>query len=464
MAKDNTNTGKKGGDDNKKSTPPTPPAPPKPAGAGMVSRLATLGLLILFASSATGQAARRYAHERLNELYLAGWRSVIGFLLLVLIGFGCNLAGFKGVNILFALVLTLLIPIVATRPSWILNLAYGGVGLEVLKKDPKLAEGLEKFFKLYGEAAMTVLLIATSVLTVLGFFSFRENPAAFPAIILLTVVALLLKKVFKIGGSIGPRLAYLFAIIMIVIQALSLVPEALWIEKTGRNLNPLAYFSVPEDKRVIYEIELQNTENKAKATADDLRELRDAVANGAILTPEQLIDLEEKKWNAAINSAGMNRIGGSSKEDVQWVVMDTFLMEPNKWTEENLGFQKLTSLNLPRPAIIKFDAKGTYTLVFKHKNGVEDPRKIDIRVGLDDPTNSLPKDKYPLRKNSCIGCGIFMVNGRIYSIGEEITFPAGKTDVYSSINNPQDWNNSGSPEENFVNNVGVVEISMLTRA
>lgn len=442
------------------STAPAPAAkaaPATPAKPGIFSKLATLILLTLVANSATGRAADRYAREHLTAAYRRIWMSVFAFIFIVFAGFLLNLAGAKEINIFLALFFTLLIPIAATRPDIIMNVFYGGVIVDVLDDDEK--KGVKSFFILYGELLLTTLFAATSILTVLGFFSFKENPMAFPAFIILIVLILQMKKLFKFTGQLGAKSAYVLAICMFIFQILTLIPGAFWLEKTGRNLNPRDMFSVAEDKDAIYRIKTGLNQNRIKANAKKLKDLQEAVEDGAVrLTQEQEKLLEEAEKDAQKNSTEISMIRG--KEETHWETQETKKIIPNKWSRQSLGKQQLFAYNFPNNAeTIKVMANGVYRQAVRNADGRSYSIPVNIKTGI--ASKAVYQNRLPM-PNRYPGCGLIVANGRFYSLGEAITLK-GEGVVYFTTNFPQNWNDTGVPAENFVHNSGEVEVSILTR-
>lgn len=282
-----------------------------------MNRLLVIILILLGLESQAGAAATKYSITRANLIYYRLVRYFFIALVIIALGFVCNIIELKGVNLLFSIIFTIVAIIFATRPINLAVIAGLGAVIETLKEDASLTIGAEKFLRYYYSAFLYVLLYGSIILYFLGTLSFRENPWAFVGITASVMLLLLISTAWNFGLKMSKKIIFLYACTMLVLYTFSLVPRATWIKITGYDLKTLA--SLSETETTLSEVEQTERRAEEKGAVKKLKKIQGKIERGVVLSQEEKTFLAEQK-NKRDGDAFLNKIIGRAEIGVEKAV------------------------------------------------------------------------------------------------------------------------------------------------
>ncbi|MFH1233294.1 MAG: hypothetical protein V1649_01425 [Patescibacteria group bacterium] len=253
-------------------------------------------LLGLFGTTEKGENTIKTIKN--NSKYAKKWYNVfIGIVLacigVVFLGFLCNIAGVKGINILFSIAFAAIVLVLHFKPITIAIVAVAGAVEEALRNNSALSEGAEKFLKIYMSLLHNVLLWGSIIFFFLGHVSFKENPWALVVIITTIFLLQLIFIVWKIGGNFYKKIVYGSAMFILITSILSLIPRETWIKITGCDLKGAV--SVSKAEKSLAQIERVEKEKADEAISDQLKAIGEKIKHGETLTVDEKAFLEEQK-------------------------------------------------------------------------------------------------------------------------------------------------------------------------
>lgn len=154
---------------------------------------------------------------------------VFFLLLMFAIGFLFNIAGYKGANLIFSLILTLLMVLLAARPEAVINIFLAGAISGAVQPGHIMSGEVEKFFRWYTGLVTQVMLWTSIIFLFLGTVSAKGRFNALVGIIATVVLLQLIQAVWKIGRSWGKPFVYLWAVVYLgyfVLQGTGFLPQA----------------------------------------------------------------------------------------------------------------------------------------------------------------------------------------------------------------------------------------------
>ncbi|MFZ2631375.1 MAG: hypothetical protein WA081_03515 [Desulfosalsimonadaceae bacterium] len=154
---------------------------------------------------------------------------VFFLLLMFAIGFLFNIAGYKGANLIFSLILTLLMVLLAARPEAVINIFLAGAISGAVQPGHTMSGEVEKFFLWYTGLVTQVMLWTSIIFLFLGTVSAKGRFNALVGIIATVVLLQLIQAVWKIGRSWGKQFVYLWAVVFLgyfVLQSSGFLPQA----------------------------------------------------------------------------------------------------------------------------------------------------------------------------------------------------------------------------------------------
>ena len=168
--------------------------------------------------------------KRGTVFYIRVLIPMVFFLLLMFaIGFLFNIAGYKGANLIFSLILTLLMVLLAARPEAVINIFLAGAISGAVQPGHTMSGEVEKFFRWYTGLVTQVMLWTSIIFLFLGTVSAKGRFNALVGIIATVVLLQLIQAVWKIGRSWGKQFVYLWAVVYLgyfVLQGTGFLPQA----------------------------------------------------------------------------------------------------------------------------------------------------------------------------------------------------------------------------------------------
>lgn len=218
--------------------------------------------------------------------------------LIIVVGLGSNLAGYKVVNLILSPIFALATIIFWTRPA---NLAIvtgsGVVAGTVYEGIPKTTM---KFITLYIKAVGHIWLWGSIIFLFLGTIPAKENPMAVFGILSACAVIGLASTIWEMGMLFYRKFVYKYAIVMLVLFALALVPRYTWIKLTGYDIQGAVVPS--ETEAAISEIEKAEMAAEEKKNLEILNPILEKIEDGKPLMEWERKFLEEMKEKRYTNS------------------------------------------------------------------------------------------------------------------------------------------------------------------
>lgn len=434
--------------------------------------LALLGLSEIALNSA------RRIHARLSGI-------IFILIAVILIGFGLNLVGLKGINLIFSLVFTAATIIFWTRPDNLVIIAGTGAGLgAVLNNIPRgIIYSMRKYFSFLGH----ILLWGSIITLFLGTLSFRENPMAFVGIIAALLVIKLAAYMWNFGFTMYKHIIYYYAVIMFLAFTVSLVPGHTWIKITGLDIKGM--LGASETEVALSEFEKFQSQVIDKENVGKVKEIMERWKKGIKPSKSDLEFIEQVKKEreeATIPNRIAEKVSqiqwpwGKGKEipvipavynppiqapapemkvltvTPRWEIVAEQFATYNQWDARNQGYIYIVkNLELP-PGKYRLEFSGSHRHRFITKDGREVWRIIPPE-GLRGEYVAYP-EKLPVP--GPVGARIMKIDGsspeQAGSCKKFFLDVAGPVSIAVSVNIPQNWTDgpSGNPRDNFIHNEG----------
>lgn len=143
-------------------------------------------------------------------------------------------------------------------------------------------------------------------------------------------------------------------------------------------------------------------------------------------------------------------------EKESWQTIAQAGLCPNQWNNTYWGWQKIATLE---PGTYRISAQGSYRQIFNDGKGISfEEISADgrfLRVGGVKYINTSFQNRLPL-PNCPVGMVVISYDGRTVPPG--VIALSERTEIWGSVNMPQDSNEFGTPAENFTGNTGSIEI------
>ena len=220
--------------------------------------------------------------EKANQWHKVGFLyAVAGSSFLIVLGVLANVAGFAGLNFLFAAVTIISALYFLTKPAMVLA-GFGFSALLSGLSDLSLKESLEASIKPIG----LLFLFVTIVFVTLATFPIANAAMVLPLIVILAGLQL---------ATLVKRPGYKMVVVTILMFSGCLTLYKMYVRPTKTAL-------------AAGEILKMNQENQDKQKADDIEKLREKLKHGQVLTPEE-IKLVEENVAASKGDSFFEKIG-----------------------------------------------------------------------------------------------------------------------------------------------------------
>jgi len=220
--------------------------------------------------------------EKANRWHKVGFLyAVAGSSFLIVLGVLANVAGFAGLNFLFAAVTIISALYFLTKPAMVLT-GFGFGALLSGLSDLSLKESLEASIKPIG----LLFLFVTIVFVTLATFPIANAAMVLPLIVVLAGLQL---------ATLVKRPGYKMLVVTILLFSGCLTLYKMYVRPTKTAL-------------AAGEILKMNQENLDKQKANDIEKLREKLKNGQVLTPEE-IKLVEENVAASKGESFFEKIG-----------------------------------------------------------------------------------------------------------------------------------------------------------
>lgn len=214
-----------------------------------------------------------------NRIWLA-----IGFVFLsCAVAFMTNARfGWQRPSLMLAITFAIVAMYVWAKPLHILVVA-GGIGLASRISNSAIADEVENALTAYLGLLKWVLFAGITFLFITGTISFRENPGVIlPALIGLSVAGLciwLWPKLFT--GVWARKLVYWYAVAVIVMSFVSLIPGAVWAKYTGWDPATIKPSNTEES---LYRMDHLRLKMADSDRAEEIQRITDKIARRESLT------------------------------------------------------------------------------------------------------------------------------------------------------------------------------------
>lgn len=333
--------------------------------------------------------------EKANRWHKVGFLyAVSGSTFLIVIGVLANIAGFAGLNFLFAAITIITALYFLTKPEHLLTtFGFGAIvsGLSDFNLKKSLECGISALTDSFKPIGLLFLFV-TVVFVTLATFPIANATMVLPLIVILAGLKL---------TAIVQRPGYKMFVLAILLFSGSVTLYKLYVLPTRTSI-------------VADEFLKMNQENLDKQKAGEIEKLREYMKNGGVLTPEQLkqIELIEENVNASKNKSLFEKLNIFHSRNSQIAPAKEQLVTPQQVSEiVNQGNEKFEKGNYQGAIAdytlaILLDPKNSYAYCNRGKAINHLANKIeDLRVAIDDFTKSIennPKlvDAYICRGSS----------------------------------------------------------------
>lgn len=234
--------------------------------------------------------------DKAQRLYRGLVWVFLGPVVMVIVGWLCNLAGLKGAVIVLSLILAALTTIVWFEPVRLALVAVVGAvagALPNLPGNATSASVAQKFLLVYVDVFGKVLLWGSALLFTLGTIPFGENPFVIFGITAGLLLLAFMQWQWKIGSDRGKRLFYGYVCAMIILFIFSLVPGPVWEKYSPSGWNPTE-IGTTQTEDTLHEIRKELKKKEEKSVDEVLRPILKKLRNGDILTPKEENLLRQK--------------------------------------------------------------------------------------------------------------------------------------------------------------------------
>ncbi|MCX6763250.1 MAG: hypothetical protein NTZ97_00740 [Candidatus Moranbacteria bacterium] len=219
-------------------------------------------------------------------------RTFIAIIILTIIGWLINIAGLPGLNILFFLILLTTAVIVAFMPDSLAVTLAAGIVSGIAEEPETIEDEVKSFSKAYMKAACEITFWISIAFFFLGTMSFQERPSAFFLIVSALAVIGLVSYKLDIVGRLGWKVVLYYAVIVLMVNILGLIPGYIWVKVTGHN--PVSTFSISNTEKNISTIGDLSSKIEDERNSARLNEIIDKMKNSKI-TEAELSD-EDKEF------------------------------------------------------------------------------------------------------------------------------------------------------------------------
>ncbi len=332
--------------------------------------------------------------EKANRWHKVGFLyAVSGSTFLIVIGVLANIAGFGGLNFLFAAITIITSLYFLTKPEHLLtSFGFGAIlsGLSDINLKQSLEGGLSALTESFKPIGLLFLFV-TVVFVTLATFPIANAAMVLPLIVILAGLKL---------TAIVQKLGYKMFVLAILLFSGSVTLYKMYVRPTRTAI-------------VADEFLKMNQENLDKQKAGEIEKLREYMKNGGVLTPEQLrlISLIEEHVDASKNKS-LEKLKTIYSDNYQIALSNEQVLTPQKVSAIiNQGNEKFNKENYQGAIVdytiaILLDPKNADAYCNRGKAIYNLSNKIDdFKVAIDDCTKSIennPKliDAYIIRGDS----------------------------------------------------------------
>lgn len=208
----------------------------------------------------------------------------VGAIGIILVGWLCNLAGWRGVSIGLSLVFTVLTIIVWFEPVRLALVAGVGAVAGATPRIPGAPVSMAgRFLSVYIDILGKVLLWGSVLLFILGTVPFGERPSVIFGITAGLLLLVFIQWQWKIGTNRGKRLFHWYVSAMIVSFAISLVPGSVWVKYMPFGWNPKE-IGTSSTEEAVYRLDRTRREMADADRAKELERITDKVRRREALT------------------------------------------------------------------------------------------------------------------------------------------------------------------------------------
>ncbi len=230
-----------------------------------------------------------------RRAYTALWLILAGAVGIVLVGWGCNLAGYKGVSIALSLLLTVLVTIFWFEPVKVSIVAgVGAVAGALPGVHGNPLSVTQKLLSIYVDILGKVLLWGSILLFITGTVPLGEKPSAIFGITAGILLLALIQWQWK-AKTWWKYVFYLYVVAMITGFAATLVPGPIWVKYTPLEGNPVYEIGTTQTEKTLFEIKREQAKNKEEAENNILQGILAKVRRKEKLTPEEEKHLQKKE-------------------------------------------------------------------------------------------------------------------------------------------------------------------------
>jgi hypothetical protein len=208
-------------------------------------------------------------------------------IIVVLVGWGLNLAGLREACILLSLILAVATAIVWMDPVRLFFVTIAGAVVGALSKSPTTARTMAgKFLTAYADILGGVLLWGTIMLFILGTIPFRERPGMIFILTAGTLLLALMSWQWKIKSTKSRKLLYWFVVGMMVLSVARLIPGPIWDKYSPFGWNPTK-MGTSQVEDTLYAIEEAKRDRQDQMVAERLQVILAEIKAGYAISPEE---------------------------------------------------------------------------------------------------------------------------------------------------------------------------------
>ncbi len=320
--------------------------------------------------------------EKANRWHKVGFLyAVSGSTFLIVIGVLANIAGFAGLNFLFAAITIITALYFLTKPEHLLTtFGFGAIvsGLSDFNLKKSLECGISALTDSFKPIGLLFLFV-TVVFVTLATFPIANAAMVLPLIVILAGLKL---------TAIVQRPGYKMFVLAILLFSGSVTLYKMYVLPTRTSI-------------VADEFLKMNQENLDKQKAGEIEKLREYMKNGGVLTPEQLkqIELIEENVNASKNNSFFENLNIFHSGNSQIAPAKEQVVTPQQVSEiVNQGNEKFVKGNY-QGAIVDY----TLAILLDPKNALayrvrckairnSTNKEEDLRVAIEDATTAIGLD------------------------------------------------------------------------
>lgn len=231
--------------------------------------------------------------DRLRRWHAIAARYFFLALAIVLIGYGLNIIGFGGVNLIFCIIFNIAAIILATRPEPLAATVALGVASGLVRTPQTVADEMRSILTKYIRAIGQAMLWTSMIFFVLGTASFRESPTAFLIIVCAIIILGIASELWNMGGKFKRRFVVWYTTAALLCSLFLLIPSHTWIRWTGYDVKGAV--STPERDITLERVEKAINKAQEDDDVEILKSIQEKVERGEELTAQEKMFLKIMK-------------------------------------------------------------------------------------------------------------------------------------------------------------------------